>query len=738
MSESAIYQDPQRSVEERVEDLLSRMTLEEKVGQMCQVDGRHEPERWLREKHVGSFLHIMGEVTQELQDLATQSRLGIPLIFGIDAIHGHAFWPAATVFPTQLGLSCSWNPELVEEIGGITAKEASYTGAHWTFSPVLGTVRDLRWGRVDETFGEDPYLIGVLGSALVRGYQGDNLADPHTILACAKHYAGYSETQGGRDASEADLSNRKMRSIFLRPFQDAAEAGCATFMTAYQSIDGTPCSANRWLLGDVLKEEWGFEGFVVTDWNNVGRMQAEQHVCATIEQAAQQAVEAGNDMIMTTPEFFEAAVKLARSGKLDVGHIDEACRRILSMKFRLGLFDENRYADLTGGTEVIGCQEHRQVALESAYQSIVLLKNQDDLLPLSDDVKHVAVIGPNADDAIAQLGDWVSWSGQLGIQAQNRSRESIVTVLDGIQNRIGEAGRVEYAKGCDVLTQSEVRATGTARPIAPNAESIAEAAALARDADVAIVVVGDNLALNGEGRDRANLDLSGGQQQLLEAVHATGTPTIVVLINGKPLSIPWVAQHAHAILEAWNPGLEGGTAVAGILFGDRNPSGKLTISFPYHVGQQPVYYNQIPGWHANCYADMPKEPLFAFGYGLSYTSFAYSGLKLHKKELGAGESVRVEVDVENTGERAGTEIVQLYINDVYSSVTTPAKELKAFQRVNLSPGEKKTVLLEVPYERLALVNRDLETVVEPGEFQVMVGGSSRAQDLIKDTFSVKA
>lgn len=738
MSESIIYQDPQQPIEERVEDLLSRMTLEEKVGQMCQVDGRHEPERWLREKHVGSFLHIMGQVTQELQGLATQSRLGIPLIFGIDAIHGHAFWPTATVFPTQLGLSCSWNPGLIEEIGSITAQEASYTGMHWTFSPVLGTVRDLRWGRVDETFGEDPYLIGVLGSALIRGYQGDNLADPHTILACAKHYAGYSETQGGRDASEADLPNRKMRSIFLRPFRDAAKAGCATFMTAYQSIDGTPCSANRWLLRDILKEEWGFEGFVVTDWNNVGRMIAEQHVCATIEQAAQQAVEAGNDMIMTTPGFFEAAVKLVQSGKLDVGHIDEVCRRILSMKFRLGLFDENRYADLARGTDVIGCEEHRQAALESAYQSIVLLKNQDDLLPLSDDVKQVAVIGPNADDVIAQLGDWVSWSGQLGAQAQNRPRESIVTVLDGIQNRIGKAGRVEYAKGCDVLTQSEMRATSVARPIAADAESIAKAAALAREADVAVVVVGDNLALNGEGRDRADLDLSGSQQQLLEAVHATGTPMIVVLINGKPLSIPWVAQHAHAILEAWNPGLEGGTAIAGILFGDHNPSGKLTISFPHHVGQQPVYYNQIPGWHANCYADMPKEPLFAFGYGLSYTSFAYSNLKLHKKELGAGEPVGVEIDVENTGERVGTEIVQLYINDVYSSVTTPTKELKAFQRVNLNPGEKKTVLLEVPYEHLALVNRDLETVVEPGEFEIMVGGSSRDQDLIKDTFSVKA
>ena len=723
MSETIAYKDPQRPVAERVEDLLDRMTLEEKVGQMCQMDGRREPERWVREKHVGSLLHVMGEVTQELQKLAEKNRLGIPIIFGIDAIHGHAFWPTATVFPTQLGLSCSWNPELIEEIGRITAKEASYTGMHWTFSPVLGTARDLRWGRIDETFGEDPYLIGVLGSALVRGYQGDDLADPHTILACAKHYAGYSETQGGRDASEADLPRRKMLSLFLRPFRDAAEAGCATFMTAYQSIGGVSCTANRWLLWDVLKEEWGFEGFVVTDWNNVGRMHAEQKVCATLEEAAQGAAEAGNDMIMTTPGFFEVAVSLVQSGKLDVAHIDEACRRVLRLKFKLGLFDENRYVDLEQGQDVIGCMEHRQVALESAYQTIVLLKNQDNLLPLNDDLERIAVIGPNADDVTAQLGDWVSWSGQLGAHAKARSRESVVTVLDGIRQRVGSTCRVDYCRGCDV--------------IAPATEGVAEAAERAREADVAIVVVGDNLALNGEGRDRANLDLSGGQQQLLEAVYATGTPMVVVLINGKPLSIPWVAQHAHAILEAWNPGMEGGTAIAGILFGDRNPSGKLTISFPYHVGQQPVYYNQIPGWHAEHYVDMPKEPLFSFGYGLSYTRFVISNLRLLTKELAAGEMLRVEVDVENTGEREGTAVVQLYVNDVYSSVTTPVKELKAFQRVGLKPGEKKAVRIEVPYERLALVNQNLETVVEPGEFEVMVGSSSRDQDLLKNKFKVK-
>lgn len=730
MPEMVVYKDPQRPVEERVEDLLSRMTLEEKVGQMCQLDGRKEPERWVREKQIGSLLHVMGEVTNELQKLAEQSRLSIPILFGIDAIHGHAFCPSGTVFPTPLGLSCSWNPELIEKIAMITAKEVSYTGVHWTFSPVLGVARDLRWGRIDETFGEDPYLIGVLGSAMIRGYQGDDLADSHTILACAKHYAGYSGTQGGRDAAEADLSQRKLRSLFLLPFRDAAKAGCATFMAGYQSIDGVPCSANRWLLRDVLKEEWGFEGFVVTDWNNVGWMHTLQKVCATMEEAVQRAVEAGNDMSMTTPDFAETAVRLVQSGQLDVAHIDEAVKRILRLKFKLGLFDRNRYADLEKGEEIIGCAEHRKVALESAYQSIVLLKNQDNLLPLNGDLKRIAVIGPNGDDIKAQLGDWTfldetegDHSEEYPFKFENENR-IVVTVLDGIRERVGSACRVDHCKGCDVVD--------------PGTENITEAVELAREADVVIVVVGDDLSLNGEWRDRANLDLTGGQQQLLKAVYATGTPMVVVLINGKPLSIPWVTRHAHAILEAWNPGMEGGTAIAGILFGDRNPSGKLTISFPHHVGQQPVTYNQIPGWHSAQYVDMPKEPLFAFGYGLSYTRFVTSNLKLHTKELAAGETLRVEVTVENTGEREGTEIVQLYVNDVYSSVTTPVKELKAFQRVNLKPGERKTVLLEVPYERLALVNRNLETVVEPGEFEVMVGSSSRDQDLLKDKFEVKA
>ncbi len=715
-----IYQDATQSIEVRVDDLMARMTLEEKVGQMYQHNGNEDPEQQIEQYYVGSFLHVLGEINNKLQRQAAQTRLGIPLIFGIDAIHGHAFWPTATVFPTQLALACSWNTDIVRQVGQVTAKEAAVTGAHWTFSPVLGTARDLRWGRIDETFGEDPYLIGELGRAIIEGYQGDDLGNPYTILACAKHYAGYSETQGGRDSSDAELSERKMRSIFLKPFKEAVNAGCATMMTGYQAIDGVPCTANRWLMTEVLRDEWGFEGFVVTDWDNIGHMIYDQYTCATIEEAVQQAIEAGNDMSMVTKGFCDAAIKLVREGKLDESLVDLACRRILRLKFALGLFDDNRYANLDAIDEVVGCEQHHAVALEAAYQSIVLLKNEGNLLPLSSDVRRIAVIGPNADDPVAQLGDWVSWEQRGSADGSTRPREHISTVLDGIRARVGE--RVQYHHGCHVKD--------------PNDAAIDEAVTLAKEAEVAIVVLGDDTSLNGETRDRANLDLSGAQQQLVEAVVATGTPTIVVLINGKPLSIPWIAANVPAIVEAWNPGMAGGEAVAGILFGDRSPVGRLSISFPYHVGQQPVFYNQLPGWHGGKYADMPMEPLFAFGYGLTYTTFGYADLKVLTPQLHEGEDLRVQATVTNTGQRAGNEVVQLYVNDKYSSVTTPVKELKAFARIELQPGESKEVTLDVPYESLALVNRHCETVVETGEFEVMVGGSSRDADLLKGLFEV--
>ena len=723
------YRDPNAPIKARVVDLLSKMTVAEKIGQMCQIDGRLEPETWIKERHIGSFLNIMGDITNEMQALAAETRLGIPLIFGIDAIHGHALWPDAVVFPTQLAQACSWNPRMIEKIGRVTAIETALTGIHWTFSPVLGTARDLRWGRINETYGEDPYLVGVLGRALIHGYQGDDLKDIYAILACAKHYAGYPGSHGGRDSYEAELTRRNLLSLYLKPFHEAVKAGCASFMTGYQAIDGVPCTLDHWLLQKVLKDEWGFDGFLVTDWDNIGRLYKEQKVCASIGEASKLAVASGNDMMMSTPEFYEEALQLARNGELDMDQVEDACRRILGLKFALGLFDEKRFIDMTAGPEIIGCQDHRKAALDAAYELIVLLKNEGGILPLKGDLTRIAVIGPNADDVVAQLGDWV-FQGVINSVHQGSereflasvSRDRVITVLQGIRDQVSTDVQVAYARGCDVLDDY--------------LDQIPAAVEAALRADVAIVVVGDSLLQNGEVRDRADLDLSGGQQQLLEAIHATGTPMVVVLINGKPLSIPWVAEHAEAIIEAWNPGSEGGEAIAGILFGDYNPSGKLSISFPYHVGQQPVYYNQIPGWHRDRYSDMPNEPLYAFGYGLSYTTFVYKDLKVQTPQLKAGEVLLVQVEVENSGDQAGIEVIQLYINDVFSSVTTPIKELKAFERVSLQPGESKTILLEVQYDSLALVNLNLETVVEPGEFEVMVGSSSRDQDLLRGKFWV--
>jgi len=721
MSDVPAYRDANLAIDRRTDDLLARMTLVEKVGQMCQVDGRRDPITWVRDHHVGSVLHLMGEALAEVQQEAEQTRLGIPLLCAIDAIHGHALYPGATVFPTQLAMSSSWNPKLLEQVGRITATEASATGIHWTFSPVLCIARDLRWGRIGETFGEDPYLIGELACAMIRGYQGADLSDPTSILACAKHYAGYSQTQGGRDASEAELSRRNMLTVFLPAFEAAARAACATFMTAYQAIDGTPCTANPWLLRETLKEQWGFEGFVVTDWNNIGWLHTLQKVCPTMADAVCLAVESGNDMAMSTPEFCELAIAAVKDGRLKEQYIDESCRRILRLKFRLGLFDSARAFDPSAVKQTLRCAAHRDAALEAAYESIVLLKN-DGLLPLKPDVKRIAVLGPNADDVIAQLGDWAALVDHDGVYRHLHPRENIVTVLDGVRQRAGASVAVDCCKGCDVIE--------------PDTQQIRQAAELAGKADVAVVVVGDTKQLTGEGHDRTDLSLSGGQQELLEAVHASGTPTVVVLINTKPLTIRWAVEHAAAIVEAWNPGSEGGKAVAGTLFGDRNPSGKLTISFPRHVGQQPVYYNHIPGWHGGSYVDLPDGPLFAFGFGLSYTTYEYANLRIDQTELRIDEVLRATVDVTNTGRRSGVETVQLYVNDVYSSVTTPGKELKAFQRVTLEPGETKTVAFELPCARLSLINRKLQRVVEPGEFELMVGSSSRDEDLLRASFRI--
>ncbi len=717
------YRNADLSIEDRVADLLGRMTLEEKVGQIMQLDARGDDLSFINTRQPGSILHILGEKLNRAMNLAAQNPLGIPLLVGEDCIHGHSFWKGATIFPTQLALAASWNPELLEQVGRVTAEEAAPTGIHWTFSPVLCLTRDLRWGRTGETFGEDPYLIGEFGAALIRGYQGNGLDDPNSILATAKHYAGYSETQGGRDASEADLSRRKLRSYFLPPFERAARAGAMTFMTGYQSMEGRPSTVNHWLLTEVLKDEWGFKGILVTDWDNVGRLVKEQKVCATYADAAIAAVRAGNDMMMTTPEFYEGAIEAVRSGRLSEAEIDAPCARLLALKFRMGLFENPRRPDLERAAVEIARADHRDANLAAARQSLILLQNNG-LLPIDlSKVKSIAVVGPNADDDLQQLGDWSLGASQHPPEAGKHPRERTTTILDGIR-AIAPAGTlVNYAVGCSIIDD--------------DLSGIPAAVAAAQACDVVVAVVGDHLEFIGETKSTATLELQGGQIALLDALEKTGKPMVVVLINSKPLVLPPSAKRAAAIFEVFNPGMEGGRALAEALFGQLNPSGKLTISIPVHVGQQPVFYSQVRGQHGDRYADLTQEPLFSFGYGRSYTHYSYSNLQLSSTRLTQGQAVTVSVDVENTGDYAGDEIVQVYVSDVVTSVTWVDKALKGFARVHLEPQEKKTVQISLSWEAFQIVDAEGHNVVDLGDFEILVGPSSRDSDLLKATLCIK-
>ncbi|BFU43827.1 glycoside hydrolase family 3 N-terminal domain-containing protein [Krasilnikovia sp. MM14-A1004] len=739
------YRDVSLTVDERVEDLLARMTLAEKLGQMLQLDARGDIKEIVADKLAGSILHASPRTMLEAIDLAARTRLGIPLLTAEDCIHGHAFWPGATVFPTQLALACTFDAALAERVARITAVEVAATGIHWTFSPVLCVARDLRWGRVDETFGEDPYLIGELGSAMVRGYQGAGLSDPTAILATAKHFAGYSETQGGRDASEADLSPRKLRSWFLPPFERVAREGVRTFMLGYQSIDGVPITANKWLLNDVLKQEWGFTGTLVTDWDNVGRMVWEQRVCADQTEAAAVAVRAGNDLIMTTPDFGTGARAAVAAGLLAETEIDAAVRRILRLKFELGLFENPRAPDARRQAAVIGAPEHAALNLETARRCLVLLRNNG-LLPLTDTPRTVAVIGPNADDPHAQLGDWAGASGQVDWMPDGHPRELTETVLDGFRAVVPAGWTVTHARGADIellvpdpegphYPDGQPRPP-ISRPAPADPALIAGAVAAARAADVAVVVLGDTVALTGEACSTATLELQGGQIALLDALAGTGTPTVLVLINSKPAALPDSGLRCAAVIQAFNPGMRGGRAVAELVLGHIEPTGRLPISVARHVGQQPVYYNQIRGQHGNRYADLTQDPLFVFGEGLSYSTVDYTDLAIARPRVGVRDVVRATVRLTNTGSRPATETVQVYVRDLVTSVTWADRELKAYRQVTVPPGASVTVELEVAAADCTLVTADGRRVVEPGDFELLVGRSSRLDDLITAPFTI--
>jgi beta-glucosidase len=715
------YLDPSASLDARLDDLIGRMTLAEKVGQLLQLDGRADgvPET-VRKFTPGSLLNILNERLEAALAAVAETRLRIPLLIGQDAIHGHSFHRGATIFPTQLAMACSFDPDLLRKAARATAREVATTGAHWTFSPVFCIARDLRWGRVNETFGEDPLLIGELGAAMVEGYQGEGLSDPESILATAKHYAGYSETQGGRDASEADLSPRKLRSYFLPPFERAARAGCRTYMTGYQSMEGVPSTANRWLLTEVLREEWGFEGIVVTDYDNVGRLVWGQHVAPSPVEAAVIAVRCGNDMMMASPDFYAGCQEAVKRGLLSEAEVDVVVRRILRLKFELGLFEDVRRPDYARQKQIINCAEHRELALRAARECLVLLKN-DGILPLDrSKLARIAVLGKNADDDVQQLGDWSLGATQYPPSEGKHPRECTVTPLDGIR-ALAQNVHVEYALGASADD--------------PAPHDLGRVKTLVQAADVTVVVLGDSLTFTGEQRSTATLELMGGQKALLEAVAEMNKPFVVVLVNGKPLVLPPAAHAANAIIECFNPGMLGGTALAEALFGELNPSGKLPITFPRHIGQTPVYYNQIPMQHGK-YADIDPSPEFAFGFGLSYTRYRYSNLRLSPSLLREGKPLSVEIDVENIGARDGVEIVQVYSRDIVTSVTWPPRVLVAFTRMALAPGEKKRVDFTLPYDRFSLLDAFGKRVVEPGEFEVSVGGSSRDEDLVSARFRV--
>ena len=706
------------AVESRVNEILSRMTLAEKAAQMVQVPfayvSREEAFLWAR-RGAGSFLHVMGEDAREIQREAMQTRLGIPVLFGIDAIHGHGLNRKASIFPSQLALACAWNPVLAEEMGRVTAREVAADGLHWTFSPVLCLGRDTRWGRIDETFGEDPYLAGELGAAIIRGYQGDDIADGEHILACAKHYIGYGDAVGGRDSCDTEMTFRKLRETFLPPFARAVEAGVATIMTAYGSIDGTPFTASEKAMRDILRGELGFEGFVVTDWDNVNSLIEKQHVAADMDEASLLAARAGNDMMMTTTAFYESAIRLVESGALSESVLDEAVRNILRVKVRMGLFE--RALD-RGTPSCLGCEAHRNSALIAARESVTLLKN-DGILPLSEHsrIQKIAVVGANADDIRAQYGDWTYFT-HPHMPPKVLPERPYVTLFEGVRACAQQRGiETVYARGCG--------------PLPSEADDLDAAVLTARDADLIVFAVGDVIEQAGEYRDRANLALSGRQEELFTRLQALHKPIVTVLIATKPLCLTRVAEESGAFIAAFNGGQYGGQAVAEAIFGEINPGGKLPISFPRHSGQIPVYYNSLPGWHGEKYVDLPESPLFSFGEGLSYTTFSYSDLRIDP------EALELRVTLRNNGARAGSETAQVYVRDLVSSVLTPVKRLIAFQKVELEAGESRELVFSLKREDFSLVLPDERRVVEPGEFTLFVGGSSRDQDLLRANITLK-
>lgn len=721
----------QQTIDQKVNDLLKKMTIEEKIGQLNQYTGDNQAtgpitinpnkQSEIKQGLIGSMLNIIGtKYTRQYQELAMQSRLKIPLLFGQDVIHGYK-----TTFPIPLAEAASWDLAAIELAARVAATEAAASGIHWTFAPMVDIGRDPRWGRVMEGAGEDTYLGSKIAYARVKGFQGNKLGDLNSVMACVKHFAAYGAGVGGRDYNSVDMSERMLLETYLPPFKSALDAGAATFMNSFNDLNGIPATGNAHLQRDILKGKWNFQGFVVSDWGSIGEMVAHGY-SKDLKEAAYSAITAGSDMDMESNAYRKNLAELVKEGRVSVDLIDDAVKRILRKKFELGLFDDPyKYSDDKRAEKVLANPENRKAALEVAQKSIVLLKNENQTLPLSKNLKTIAFIGPMVKEYKANMG---FWSVELPDVDYDKW---VVSQWDGLQNKVGKNTKLLYAKGCEVDGD--------------NKDGFAEAVATAKQADVVILSIGERRDMSGEAKSRSDLHLPGVQEDLVKAIQATGKPVVVLVNAGRPLIFNWTADNVPAIVYTWWLGTEAGNAIANVLFGDYNPSGKLPMTFPREVGQIPIYYNHFSTGrpaknedsknYVSAYIDLKNSPKFPFGYGLSYTKFDYSGLKLSSAKIKSNETIKVSFQLSNVGKVAGEEVVQLYLKDKFGSVVRPVLELRDFQKVKLNAGESKTIEFTIDKEKLSFYNNKLEWGAEPGDFEVMIGASS-ADIKLRDRKSV--
>jgi beta-glucosidase len=720
----------ERTIAQKADSVLKLMTLDEKIGQLNQynddwtatgpvtIDSTKASQ--IQNGKVGSLLNCMGtERIRKWQKIAMQSRLKIPLIFGQDVIHGYK-----TTFPIPLAESCSWDLDAIELSARVSATEASAGGLNWTFAPMVDIARDPRWGRVMEGAGEDTYLASKIAYARVKGFQGDKLGAINSVMACAKHFAAYGAAIGGRDYNSVDMSDRMLWETYLPPFKAAADAGVATFMNSFNDINGVPATANKYLQRDILKGKWKFDGFVVSDWNSIGEM-INHGTAKNGYEAALSAITAGCDMDMESRSYINNLSRLVKDGKVPVTLIDDAVRRILTKKFELGLFDDPfRYCDPQRERKELDNPAHAIAARDVARKSIVLLKNRNNILPLSKNLKTIAFIGPLVKAVKQNKGFW-------DVEVPGIDSSYIVSQWEGVKRKVGDKVKLLYARGCSIEGD--------------NKEGFAEALTAAGQADVIILSIGERRDMTGEAKSRSNINIPGVQEELLRALLETGKPVVVLINGGRPLVFNYTADNASAILYTWWLGSEAGDAIADVLFGDYNPSAKLSITFPLSIGQIPIYYNHFntgrPAlsddnrFYTSAYTDLSIYPRYEFGYGLGYSTFKYSNLQLSSKKMNYDDQIEVSVTITNTGKYDGEEVVQLYLRDVVGSIARPVKELKDFNKIGLKAGESKSINFKIDREKLSFYNQQLQWVAEPGEFELMIGASSRDIRL-KDSFEL--